>query len=351
VLLFTFGVSLMVGIVFGILPALKSSSTDPQSGLKDGGRGSAVGLQRVQRALVVVQIALTLVLLTGGSLLFRTIRNLWSVNPGFDASHLITFKVGLSSSITTNATKVRIAYEQLAERISLIPGIEAADITADMVLSRDRNEGPFWIGSQQPAPLAEIPRAIYYPVGPDYIRLMKIPLLRGRSFTPADNVDSQLVVLIDGLLARTYFTGSDAAGQFITIPRWGAARNVSARIVGVVAHVEHYALDGSVGEKPQIYYSFYQLPDEAVPAFASQVTLVARTPLDAPPDEVQIIVSLADIVVTGSVLDALQKPVGFAKVVLCRLYVAYGFSAALTRFPTEHWRKIRASRGFERYFR
>jgi predicted permease len=280
VLLFTLGVSMVVGVMFGFLPALKSSNTDPQSGLKDGGRGSAVGHQRVQRALVLVQIALTLVLLTGGSLLFRTIRNLWAVNPGFDASHIITFKVGLSSSITTKASKVRIAYEQLVERIRLIPGIEAADITADMVLSRDRNEGPFWIGSQQPAPLAEIPRAIYYPVGPDYIKLMKIPLLRGRSFTPADNVDSQLVVLIDGLLARTYFPASDAVGQFITIPRWGAARNVSARIVGVVGHVEHYALDGSVGEKPQIYYSFYQLPDEAVPAFASQVTLAVRTSFD-----------------------------------------------------------------------
>jgi predicted permease len=280
VILFTLGVSMVVGIVFGFLPAFKSSSTDPQSGLKDGGRGSAVGHQRVQRALVLVQIAVTLVLLTGGSLLFRTIRNLWAVNPGFDASHIITFKVGLSSSITTKASKVRFAYEQLVERIRQIPGVEAADITADMVLSRDRNEGPFWIGSQQPAPLAEIPRAIYYPIGPDFVRLMKIPVLRGRVFTNADNVDSQLVVLIDGLLAHTYFPGGDAVGKFITIPRWGAARNVSARIVGVVGHVEHYVLDGSVGEKPQIYYSFYQLPDEAVPAFASQVTLAVRTSLD-----------------------------------------------------------------------
>jgi predicted permease len=110
---------------------------------------------------------------------------------------------------------------------------------------------------------------------------MKIPLLRGRLLSAADNVNSELVVLIDNLLARTYFPDRDALGQTITIPNWGAARNVAARVVGVVGHVEQYGLDGAVSEKPQIYYSYYQLPDEAMPAFREEVTLVVRTPLDA----------------------------------------------------------------------
>jgi predicted permease len=280
VLLFALGISTMVGMVFGLVPALKSAKTDPQLGLKDGGRGSAGGHQRMQRVLVLVQIALTLVLLTGGSLLFRTIHNLWTVNPGFDARHVITFQVGLSSSVTNTASKERIAYEQLVERIRDIPGVEAADISADVALSGHRNEGPFWRGSQQPASLAEIPRAIWYPIGPDYVSTMKIPLLRGRLLSKADKSDSQLVVLIDGLLARIYFPDGDAVGQTITLPQWGYSHNVAARIVGVVGHVEHYALDGSLGEKPQIYYSFYQLPDEAVPFFGTEVTLAVRTPLD-----------------------------------------------------------------------
>jgi ABC-type antimicrobial peptide transport system permease subunit len=85
------------------------------------------------------------------------------------------------------------------------------------------------------------------------------------------------VVLIDSDLARTYFPGRDPIGQMLTIPHWGAATNVAARIVGVVGHIEQYGLDGSAGEKPQLYFSFYQLPDDAVPVFRSQVALAVRT--------------------------------------------------------------------------
>jgi predicted permease len=213
-------------------------------------------------------------------LLFRTIRNLWAVNPGFDARHIISFQVGLSPTVNA-ASKARIAYQELAARVRQIPGVEAADIAALLPLSHRDNSGPFWVGSRQPASMAEIPRAVYYPTGPDYLRTMKIPLLRGRLLSAADNVNSELVVLIDNLLARTYFPDRDALGQTITIPNWGAARNVAARVVGVVGHVEQYGLDGAVSEKPQIYYSYYQLPDEAMPAFREEVTLVVRTPLDA----------------------------------------------------------------------
>jgi putative ABC transport system permease protein len=281
VLLFAAGISLAVGIVFGLLPALKSSKTDLQEGLKEGGRGVAGGHQRTQRALVVVQIALAVVLLTGGSLLFRTIHNLLEVNPGFDARHVITFQVGLSPQVTNTPSKVRIAYQQLVESIRRIPGVEAADITALVPMGQGANEGPFWVGANQPASMAEIPRAIWYPSGPDYLRTMGIPLLRGRFFALADNINSEPVVLVDSLLARTSFPGRDPVGQTLTVPHWGAARNVPVRIVGVVGHVEQYGLDGSVGEKPQIYYSFYQLPDDAVPLFRAQVALAVRTPLDA----------------------------------------------------------------------
>jgi len=280
VLAFALGISTVVGIVFGLLPALKSSNTDLQAGLKAGGRGLAGRQPRTQSVLAVVQIALALVLLAGGSLLYRTIHNLWAVNPGFDTRHIISFQLGLSPSVNTSS-KVRAAYQQLVERIRQIPGVAAAEITALLPLSQRDNSGPFWIGARQPASLAEIPRAIYYPTGPDYLRTMEIPLLRGRFLTRLDDVNSELVVLIDSLMARQYFPDRDPVGQSITIPNWGAARNVAARIVGVAGHVEHYGLDGSVGEKPQIYYSFYQLPDEAVPAFREEVTLVVRTPLDA----------------------------------------------------------------------
>jgi predicted permease len=271
VLLFALGVSTAVGIVFGLLPTR----------LKEAGHGLARGQHRTQGALVIVQIALALVLLAGGSLLYRTIHNLWAVNPGFDAQGLINFQVGLSPSVNTSS-KARIAYQQLVQGIRQIPGVETAEITALLPMSQRDNSGPFWIGSRKPpASMAEIPRAVYYPIGPDYLSAMQIPLLRGRALSRADNVNSGLVVLIDSLLARTYFPHRDALGQIITIPNWGARRNVAARIVGLVGHVEQYGLDGSAREKPQIYYSFYQLPDDAVPWFRDEVSLVVRTPLDA----------------------------------------------------------------------
>jgi putative ABC transport system permease protein len=110
---------------------------------------------------------------------------------------------------------------------------------------------------------------------------MGIPLISGRLLSPADNINSEVVVLVDSLLARRFFPQKNAVGRTITIPHWGAAHNMAARIVGVVEHVEHYGLDGSMGEKPQIYYSLYQLPDEVLPVFRSEITVAVRTHLDA----------------------------------------------------------------------
>jgi hypothetical protein len=168
----------------------KSSKTDPQTRLKDGGRGLTLGHQRTQRALVVGQIALAVVLLTGGSLLLRTIRNLWAANPGFNTHHVLTFQAGLSSSPAQTPTEIRTVYLQLLERIRQIPGVQAADITALVPLSQHDNSGPFWIGPDQPASMAEIPRALYYWIGPDYFRTMQIPLLRGRTLSSDDTTHS-----------------------------------------------------------------------------------------------------------------------------------------------------------------
>ncbi len=113
VLLFALGVSAAVGMLFGLVPALKHANTDLQAGLREGGRGSTASHQRTQGVLAIAQIALALVLLSGAGLLFRTIHNLWAVNPGFDTQHVITFQVGLSPSVTQTASGTRAAYQQL----------------------------------------------------------------------------------------------------------------------------------------------------------------------------------------------------------------------------------------------
>src|SRR6202453_1276038 len=135
VLLFALVVSVAVGILFGLAPALQSSRADLQASLKSGGRGSTSPHHRAQSSLVIVQMALTLVLLVGAGLLFRPIRRLGEVNPGFDARHTIAFNVGLSPSAIKTTSGMRVAYQQLIERIRAVPGIKAAELTVLSPLS------------------------------------------------------------------------------------------------------------------------------------------------------------------------------------------------------------------------
>ena len=276
VLFFAFSISLAVGIIFGLAPALKSSLIDLQGSLKTGDRGSTRTHGRSQSALVVAQMALTLMLLVGAGLLVRTIRHLWSVDPGFHSQHVITFKVGLSPSLTETASSTRIAYRQLLERIRLVPGVRAADFTNVVPLSEQDNGGPFWIGAQQSTSMQDAPHALYFETGPEYLQTMEIPLLRGRFFTSADTVESEPVVVIDSVLAHMYFPDKDPVGQTIAVAHWR-----TARIVGVVGHVRHWGLDDPGTYNPsQIYISFYQLPDQWVPTFARSLSVAVRTQLD-----------------------------------------------------------------------
>ena len=277
VLFFTLGASVAVGILFGLAPALKSWNSDPQASLKEGGRGSAVAHHRTQSILVIVQMALTLVLLVGAGLLFQTLRHLSDVNPGFDIQHIMTFKVGVSHSLTKTAPSTRTAYQQLIERIRQIPGVQGADFTGSVPLNGGGTM-PFWIGSQKPASLQGAPRLVMFLTGPDYLRTMGIPLLRGRFFSPEDTTNSPCVMVIDGVLADMYFPESDPLGQTLSA---GFSPVGPCRIVGMVGHVKQWALnDSSTDIQSQAYFPLYQDPDQWVPLNYPNMTIVVRTPLD-----------------------------------------------------------------------
>ena len=280
VLLFTFGVSIAVGIFFGLAPALKSWNVDLQTSLKDGGRGSTSTRNRAQSSLVIVQMALTLVLLLSAGLLFRTIRQLSGVDPGFDTQHIITFKVGVSRSLMKTVESTRIAYQQLIERIREIPGVQAADLTDTVPLSGQGGTIPFWINSQKPASLQAAPRLVGFLTGPDYFRTMGIPLIRGRLFTEQDSTQSPCVVVIDSTFSRMYFPDSDPLGRTITFGF--ISPTGPCRIVGIVRHVRHWALDDpTTSIQNQMYFPLAQDPDQWVRVGYPYLTLVVRTPLDS----------------------------------------------------------------------
>jgi predicted permease len=279
VLFFTLAVSIVVGILFGLAPALKTSKTDLQSALKEGGRG-ATAHHRVQSSLLVVQMALTLMLLVGAGLLFRTIRHMWETNSGFDTQHIVTFKVGFAPSVTKTASSTRTAYRQLLDRLRTLPGVQAADFTLVVPLNGGDNVAPFWIGPQKPVVVQAAPRMMVFDSGPDYLEAMGIPLLRGRFFTEDDTTKSPCVAAIDTVFADTYFHRQNPLGQTITFgwtPPWGPCR-----IVGVVGHVRHWGLgDESSHAQAQAYFPLYQVPDEWVTASHgfSTTTILVRSKL------------------------------------------------------------------------
>ena len=278
VLLFTLGVSIFVGILFGLAPALKSWNAHLQASLKEGGRGSTSAHHRAQSTLVIVQMALTLVLLAGAGLLLQTIRHLWTVNPGFETQRIITFKVGVSHVLTKTAASTRIAYQQLIERIRNIPGVQAADFASTVPLTGQGWTMPFWIGAQRPDSLQGAPRVVMSLTGPDYFRAMGIPLLRGRSFTPEDTTKTPCVMIIDSVFAQKYFPDSDPLAQTLSA---GFSPMGPCRIVGVVGHVRHWLLqDPSAYTQIQAYLPIYQDPDKWVLVNYPGSTIVIRTPLE-----------------------------------------------------------------------
>ena len=275
VLLFTALASISVGILFGLAPALRCASPNVHDELKKASRGTTSGGHRMLSRLVVVQFALTLVLMAGAGLLLRSIRNLLQVNPGFDTRHIISFQVGMPPALTSTPAQTRAAYQQLLARVRELPGVQAADLTNIVPLSGGDNGGPFWIGTRQPASLQEAPHALYFWTGPDYLKTMGIPLLRGRFFTYDDQIGSAKVVVIDSVLAHTFFPGQNPVGRTLTVGHWGAAR-----IVGVAGHVRNWGLDDPGTYNPrQIYIPAYELPDAMVTDFFRTLTVLVRTAL------------------------------------------------------------------------
>lgn len=279
VLWFTFAVSVAVGILFGLVPALKSSRADVQAALKESGRGAAGGRHSVQSTLLVAQMALALVLLVGAGLLLRTIRHLWETNPGFDTQNLITFKIGPSPSVSKTGASIRAGYLELLDRIRAIPGVQAADFTELVPLTDNDSEAPFWIDSQKPVEIQNAPRTLVFGTGTDYLRTMGIPLLRGRFFTSQDTTKTPFVTVIDSVFAEQYFPGIDPIGQSITFG-WDTPVG-PCKIVGVVGHVSHWGV-GETGKftRAQSYFSLQQDPDKWVPLNYPNTKILVRTRLD-----------------------------------------------------------------------
>src|SRR5437762_8393870 len=221
VLVFTMGVSLLCGILFGLVPALRTSSSNLLETLKEGGRGTGGGKHRAHGVFAVAEMAMALVLLIAAGLMIRSLNALWSVNPGFDARNLLTFSVSLPPSMKdASAAAIRATLRQVQGKLESTPGVQAASLSWAAVPLGDDDEDLFWLeGQPKPASENDMSWTLSYVVQEDYLKVMRIPLERGRFFTAQDRERSAHVVVIDEVFARKFFGDQDPIGRRVNLDR------------------------------------------------------------------------------------------------------------------------------------
>jgi predicted permease len=276
VLLFTLGIAVLTGIVFGLVPALKSLQTDLHDTLKEGGRGGSGARHGAQRTFVAFEMAMALVLLIGAGLMLRSLGALWSINPGFDPHNALAFSLSLTSTEEKTADQLRAKYLASVQQIEAIPGVESVSMLGGSLPMTGDSELPFWIeGQPKPATQQEMPSALFYLVTPGYKSAMRIPLERGRFFTAQDDQHAPTVALIDASFARKFFPNQDPIGKHVNL----ALLDVQPEIIGVLGHVEHWGLGNTAHQdlQAQIYLPVWQVPDRFWPLLANGCNYVVRT--------------------------------------------------------------------------
>jgi putative ABC transport system permease protein len=265
-LAFTFGVSLLTGVLFGALPALQISRTDLNQTLKEGGKGSAgAGRRNLSRTLVMVEVALAVIVLVGAGLLVRSFQKLLQVDPGFRADHLLSLKIELPRSRYQRGEQVRDFYQRLTQRIQALPGVEEAGVIDRLPLAPSLHISRFVAEGQQPEPgkepITQMRRADHR-----FFEMMGIPQRGGRLFDEKDVIDDNKVI-INETMARRFFPNQDPVGKRIFM-LWGSDKPTAVLIIGVVADIKDLGLDAPV--EPTIYW----------PGVGGEAVLLARTNVD-----------------------------------------------------------------------
>jgi putative ABC transport system permease protein len=256
VLVFTFALSVVTGVAFGLVPALQLSKPNVTGWLKEGARGSSAGPRRnlARSFLIISEVALSLMLLVGAGLLLKSFVRLLNTDPGFDPSHVIALDIPLNRQRYDTPQKQAQFFDRLVEKTTSLPGVQSAALVNNVILTNSIDELEFNVAGREPYPLGATPQAHYTLVTPGYFETMKIPLRRGRLFTEADKEETTPVMLVSEALVNTYFAHEDPVGLRLIID----PKAPPIEIVGIVGDARRIALDTRAA--PEFYIPFNQAP-------------------------------------------------------------------------------------------
>jgi len=263
VLAFTAAISLITGIAFGLVPAVRASSPELQQSLREGTRGSTGGAGGLRNTLVVAEVALAMILVVGAGLMTRSFVKLLQVDLGFTPSHRIAINYSISTARHSTPVAMRQTYRDMIEKVRTVPGVIAAGAVRDLPFHGDGEQLGFVPPGFTPGPNGQLPSATLMFTSDGFFGAMGIPILAGRDLSPQDRQGAPIALVINQALAKKYFPGRSPIGQTIT---FGDTNHFA--IVGVVGDVRQ----GSVDETPtpRIYASAYQI-------FRVKTNLVVRT--------------------------------------------------------------------------
>ncbi|HEY0098819.1 MAG TPA: FtsX-like permease family protein, partial [Pyrinomonadaceae bacterium] len=257
VLGFTFFISLLTGLVFGLAPALKASKLNLIEALKDRVQGAAEGLRRnrVRSLLVVSEIAISLIILIGASLLVKSFWRLQEVDAGFNPANLLTLQVSLPAAKYSEPAKQRAVFQEIFQRLESLPGAQAVGISNDFPLAGNMQTSQPYIEGRVTIPGQESLSGVHA-VSHNYFQAMGIPLLKGRAFTASDIESAQPVMIINKMMAQRLFANEDPLGKRV---KFSDDPNVPwNEVVGVVGDVRHNGLD--IEPQMETYLPYPQSP-------------------------------------------------------------------------------------------
>jgi predicted permease len=275
VLVFAIISSMLTALLFGLIPAFRANRSAIEETLRSRSRTITGNARRPLNAFVVSQIALALVLLSAAGVMARTLLRFAALDPGIDIHDSLSARVALSPTVLSNPAQARAAWQELMDSMRRVPAVQSVAL-ADIVPMREGENVLDYRETANPVPSSQEAEALASAVTPDYLQVMRLPLVRGRFFNDNDKLGSPQVVVIDENMARHAFGSEDPVGKVLWIAGFGER---PVQVVGVVRHVRHWGLadDDFSRVRDQCYYPLAQVPDPLVRFFSSVLSIVIRT--------------------------------------------------------------------------